>query len=72
MRGPAGRVRADYVRQFVPNDGERSLLIDPVPVRERTALDVQVQHMIRLVDRIRTKEAEQSLNNRLFSSGVPS
>jgi hypothetical protein len=57
MRGPAGRVRADYVRQFIPNDRERSLLIDPVPIRERTALDVQVQHMIRLVDRIHTKEA---------------
>ena len=37
MSGPAGGVRADYVRQLIPNDRERSLLIDAVPDADRSA-----------------------------------
>jgi hypothetical protein len=59
MSGPAGGVRADDVRQFIPNDRERSLLTDPVPVGEKAALYVKVECMIHFIDRIPAKEAEQ-------------
>jgi hypothetical protein len=51
MSGPAGGVRANDVRQFIPKDGEGSLLIDPVPIGERTALYMKVECMIHFIDR---------------------
>jgi hypothetical protein len=48
---------------FVLCKGQKSLLISSFPIRERTILNVDVERTIRLIDRIRTKVAEDSLAN---------
>jgi hypothetical protein len=58
ITGPAARSNRVGPLHFVPGKSQESLLISLVPIRERTALDVQIQYMIRLVDRIRTKVSE--------------
>jgi hypothetical protein len=48
---------------FVPCKDQKSLLISPFPIRERTALNVNVERTIRITDRVSTKVAEDSLHN---------
>jgi hypothetical protein len=59
---PGGRSRVDPFH-FVLCKGQKSLLISPFPIRERTALNVNVERTIRITDRVRTKVAEDSLHN---------
>ena len=49
--------------QFVSGESERSLLLGPVPIRERAALKVEDEGLCRLVDRVRAKVADASLHN---------
>src|SRR5580704_8931952 len=60
---PAGSSRVDPFH-FVLCKGHKSLLINPFPIRERTALNVNVERTICIADRVRTKVAEDTLDNR--------
>src|SRR5580704_1933562 len=60
---PAGRRSRIDPFHFVLRKGQKSLLISPLPIRERTVLNVNVERTIRITDRVRTKITEDSLHN---------
>ena len=57
--------------QFVARDSEGTFLIDPVPIRERAALNMDGNGVILLANRVRAEVGKASLHDALFSSGVP-
>ena len=57
--------------QFVARDSEGTFLIDPVPIRERTALNMDANSVICLANRVRAEKGKASLHDGLVSSGVP-
>src|ERR1700722_6048183 len=59
---PARRSRVDPLH-FVILKGQKSLLISPFPIRERAALNVNVERMIRINERVGAKIAEDSLHH---------
>ena len=60
---PAGRRSRVDPFHFVLCKDQKSLLISPFPIRERTALNVNVERTIRITDRVSTKVAEDSLRH---------
>ena len=57
--------------QFVARDSVGTCLIDPVPIRERAALNMDGNGVILLANRVRAEVGKASLHDALFSSGVP-
>ena len=51
--------------QFVARDTKGAFLINPVPIRERTALNVDGHGLCRLVDRVGAKVGKASLDDGL-------
>src|SRR5206468_2656535 len=58
---PTGRRRRDGELQFVSGEGEKALLISPIPIRERAAVDTNEDGSIRLVYRVCAKVRDGSL-----------
>ena len=58
-----GGRRRENGAEFVPGDVKRIFSLDPVPIRERTALNVLGIRLIRLAYRVGTEEGKAPLHN---------